>query len=284
MKPGYPAQQGFSAGWIGKPGAEFVMFDELEERKAPFEVKLTFMNFLLFSYPMCLLLLLDSKPTVSIHFGRWALQTVVGLTIWFLVCHVGLVKGLIRRGMAAILTIILPSAILAGVCQVHAWQIAEKASELVSSDCHSFLQKAELERSWQAIANFRADCMAQNGNTTGLTEYQAALVQDLLTTFSNLDLVQCAGYNVAKEAWEGHWEYLQYCEDHYKCGGWCTAAQPMQSIVSMTTQDSCSLAVGRALSSSVQLIVTQATFYSAMLFLISSILLLVSPRSMAAAY
>jgi len=270
-------------GWPSSKAGSLMLFDELDERKAPFEIKLTAMAFLLFSFPMCLLVVLDSKPSVQTLFGRWALYSVLVLVAWILVCHVFLVKGIVRRGMAAILVIVLPSAVLAGVCQVHAWQFQEKASALVSTDCSSFLQKSALNRAWEAANTFRTNCMVQDANITNLSPAQAQLVQDLMRSFNNLDLMLCPGFDEAQAQYNGAWEYLSYIENNYYCGGWCKAAAPI-FVNGVAIQDTCSLAVGRALANDISLLGTQVTFYAVILFSTAAVLLLVSPNSLAATY
>jgi len=126
-----------------------------------------------------------------------------------------------------------------------------------STDCSTFQQKWNLERSWQAARDFYADC-ATSGAATGVPAYP---IED------------CPGYteNLVSNP---DWIYLGRLEDQYACGGWCEASQQLWT--SFQVADPCSVAVAEVMRSKVQRLSTQVLVYDvAILGLASSVLIFI---------
>lgn len=244
----------------------------LEGGKMPFEAKLTFLMTILLFYPVCLLCLIHSKPSVQYWFGHWTIITAAGVVLWIVFCHISLKTGYIRRGLAAIVAIVVPAAALTGIVQVQAWQFREAAAALVSSDCDSFLGKAKVQRAWQVAYDLKTSCTLALANATGAPVEDASRV---------LDLHDCPDYPFLMQRLGKEFAFLEHMETNYHCGGWCTPARPIW--MPYPVQDSCSLAFGRALGGNISLLGIQITIYSLILLGSASLLLLLAPKSMAAA-
>mmetsp|Transcript_59538 Transcript_59538/g.128822 ORF Transcript_59538/g.128822 Transcript_59538/m.128822 type:complete len:264 (-) Transcript_59538:125-916(-) len=256
----------------GQKGVEAGRPDEEMDEKVSFEVKLTFIVAVLFFYPVSLCMILHSKMTVQYWFGHGALWAAFAVPLWILITHILIARGVLRRGLAAIVVIIMPAAFLASVCQVQAWQFTERAGALVSQDCTSFLGKAKLQRSWVAAQALKNSCTENLVNMTGADPYETAEI----ITFED-----CPGYFEGKLQFGDDWTYLQHLEKNYHCGGWCTAELPLW-VPQANTQDSCSLAVARSMGGNISLLGVQVTVYSGILLFSSSLLLLFSPKTLGA--
>jgi hypothetical protein len=271
-------QNNLVGGFKGKAGESYTVVpferDLLESAKLPFEAKLTFLTTILLFYPVCLLCLLHSKPAVRYWFGHWTIVTAAGVVLWIIFCNVALKTGYIRRGLAAIVAVVIPSATLAGVCQVQAWQFSEVSAALVSSDCSSFGEKAMVQRAWQVAFDLKVTCTLALANATGVTPQDASRV---------LDMRDCPDYPYLAKKLGSEFAFLEHLEKNYHCGGWCTPARPIWRSTVKTVQDSCSLSFGRALGGNISLLGIQITIYSLILLGSASLLLLLAPKSMAAA-
>jgi hypothetical protein len=263
---------GGGARLAGKPGVEVHRLDQLEESKVPFEVKLTFIVSVLLYYPISLCFLLNSKVSVQYWFGYWSLGTAVAVIVWVVFCLVALANGTLRRGLAAIFVIILPSAFLAGMSQVQAWQFTERAASLVTTDCETFEQKAVVQRSWDAALALKTACISSLVNATGASISEISLLTDI---------EQCPGYHEASAGHERDWAYLAHLEARNHCGGWCTPQQPIW-VHQPFVQDSCAFTVASSLSGSISVTSTQIAVYSTVLLACGCFMLLLSPKSLGA--
>lgn len=268
-------QNSLPGGFKRKTGESYTVIpfehNLLEGGKMPFESKLTFLMIILLFYPVCLLVLLHAKPAVQYWFGHGTLLAAAGVVVWIIVCHVGIKTGYIRRGMAAIFAVVVPSAALCGVCQVQAWQFRETAAALVSSDCESFPEKASVQRAWQVAFDLKISCTEALATATGSTPEDA---------FAVLELSDCPDYPYLNKRFGSQFAFIEHLEKEYHCGGWCTPQKPIW--MRYQVQDSCSLAFGRALGGNISLLGIQVTIYSLILLGSASLLLLLSPKSMAA--
>lgn len=256
----------------GKPGVEVHRLDQLEDNKVPFEVKLTFIVSVLLYYPTSLCILLNSKASVQYWFGYWSLGTAVAVIVWVVVCLVALANGTLRRGLAAIFVIIMPSAFLAGMSQVQAWQFTERAATLVTTDCETFEQKAVLQRSWDSALALKTACISSLVNVTG-----ASITETSLLT----DIEQCPGYREASIEHERDWAYLAHLEARNHCGGWCTPQRPIW-VRQPFVHDSCASTVASSLSGTISFTSNQIAVYSTVLLACGCFMLLLSPKSLGA--
>jgi hypothetical protein len=244
---------------------------EVHASKPTFEAKLTFLMSILLLYPFCLLCLIYAKPEMRYWFGHWSIATAAGVFLWIFFTHCSLKFGTIRRGLAAIFAVVIPSAALVGICQVQAWQLEAAAATLVSSDCDSFAKKATVQRAWQVAEDLRNSCKSSLESSRGLEPDEG------------FDLHTCPGYSSLESTFGLQWSFLEELEQKYHCGGWCSAATTQWVSSPSHALDSCSLAFGRAIGGNIKILSMQITIYSFVLLGSASLLLLFSPTSMAAA-
>lgn len=268
--------------WIAKPGMEVIWVDEGD--RFPFEAKVAFMTTILMWYPVYLCLSLDGQPSTRFWFGSWIGYVAYVMCTWEVLCIASLRRGLLRRSMAAILVILLPAAAFAAAGQVLDWQVAEHATRLVSQDCDSFGRKAALQQAWQAAQDFEIDCEMDALSRTSATRDVSAsdlqhTAEELLET---IRVEECPNYQNAGDVYGNDWAYLSFLEKHYHCAGWCTAQPPIWRPTLYSSRDSCSVALARVMSGSTSLLCNQITIYAFFLFACTSIILVISPKSMAA--
>lgn len=249
-----------TAAWGSAPGE---LAWKQPSHKLSFEVKFTYIVSIVLFYPLALSLLLNTKSSVRFWVGDWMLYVAAGVVAWVLLCHLALARGFLHRHLAPLVVLVLPALFLAGVCQMQAWQISGQGAALMSRDCRTFLEKADLDRAWWAARDIQTSCLR------GVVEVTGA---DAEETRLSLDVRSCAGYTEARENFEREWLYLEGVEEEYQCGGWCTPQTPLWR-PSRGVYDSCSASVGRSMSGHVGLLGSQVSAYSVALMVCSTLAL-----------
>jgi len=232
-----------------------------------FEVKLTFFVLLGLFFPITLCFLLHSKPTVQYFFGSWIGYIAVFVVMWVVVCHAAMASKVLSRRSAPVAMVILPAMLLICTSQVQKVQFGRVSAELQSVDCNSTGVPAKLDGSWQVARQFLDDC------SKSLIQMTGAPVDE---TLSILKLQQCPGYERLEAKHSRNWQYLATVETYYKCGGWCSAGKSLWTNEARP-HNSCSLAVSRALTSSVGLLASQVTVQCTVLLILASVVLLLQP-------
>lgn len=254
--------------WKGRPsGALSLAKASLFDNRVAFEVKLTLFSALAFLYPLMLVALMLSKPTMRFWCGQWLLSVIVVVPAWLLIVHLVVARGTVSRAMTPLLAILVPAAFLAFVCQVHVWWFGGQGVALQAHDCQSWRKKAELEASWQDANTLFEACVASASERRGLPLREAALV---------IRLEECTGYSAAFAAHQQDWSYLRHLEEEYRCGGWCAPAAPLWYAQPLRG-NSCSKVAARVMDDGVFLRMRQISTYSALLLLAGCLALFLSP-------
>jgi len=142
--------------------------------------------------------------------------------------------------------IILPSLILLFYGNLQYMSAFEKTTKLSVSDCGAFIEKRDLQRSWEAAHRLYMSCINDTHVATGhprdvllqrfrlpdCEEYEGALYGD--------------GYHKEAHVWE--WTYLQRLEEEEMCAGWCYQGRQLWSH-KKGARDACSKAVARVFAS-----------------------------------
>lgn len=249
--------------------------------KLPYEVKIAFFIAIVLFYPVAMMCLLQSKPTIKYWFGDTWVCTVLIVVAWFLMCQFMLLADMMPRTFVPIYMISIPTAVMTIVCQVQTWHLEGSGSALEASDCLTFPVKAQLENSWQKAHDLLQECTQQLTNITGASISETRKLQ------GHSYYYDCPKYSKALHIYRKDWEYLEHVERAYLCGGWCSPSEPLWTISTNPRskqgrlQDSCSKAVGRDMMGQMLLMGTQVTTYMAVCFFLSTIVLLVRPSWLA---
>lgn len=244
-----------------------------DDHKVSFEVKLTFVVSILFFYPVALCIQLHKKPSVKFWVGDWLSWIAFFVAVWILFCHFALVSRIMRKTQAAMLMIIFPGAVLAVTCQVQELRFRSASSALLSNDCQSFAEKAQLERAWLFANELMGNCSRALSDITG-----AGMAETRMVT----RIESCEGYAEGAGLYGKEWSYLDHMERAHRCGGWCEPSRPLWH-PSQPIQDSCASAAARVIGSSIARMGLQVTVYSGLLLLSSSVALLLAPGLLGAA-
>lgn len=231
-------------------------------------MRLIFIAFVLMLLPGFMLVCIDNKPSVRYWVGNTGYYVVGGISAWVILVYMALVKKTIRRGTAVIAALILPSLLVASVCQFQVWQLTAVSSALSSSDCESFINKASLERSWQAAYQFGNACIEDLVEVTGANAKETAKITDIN---------RCKGYAKVSQDFGKDWWYLSYVESKYKCAGWCTPNRTLWEF-DPSIRDSCSVAVAHLLGNSVKTFGVQVISYSAIMVGIVGLSVILFPK------
>mmetsp|Transcript_82998 Transcript_82998/g.231628 ORF Transcript_82998/g.231628 Transcript_82998/m.231628 type:complete len:263 (+) Transcript_82998:114-902(+) len=236
---------------------KYPMFGRRAEQfhsRVAFEVKLLFIVCLLLSHPACLLLLMYFTPTVRYWVGARFVLGIFGGFLSVILGYVLLMGSCLRRNVAAILMVVLPSFLFAAICHLQEWNFATVSSALSSSDCKTFTSKAELEYAWLAAKDFTDKCVEDLVAVTGAPASE---------TRNLFDAHSCPGYKIASKPYEWEWWYLEQVETRYRCGGWCERGPRLWG--GGVAKDSCSNAVAIVMSNNIALTSFQVTVYSAIM-------------------
>lgn len=237
-------------------------------RVIPFEVKMLFCVFVLLSYPAALCLMLYNHRSVRYWCGDWQLPFLAAVAVAVLFSYFISTLGYMRKNLAVVLMLIVPSALLAVGCELLLLSVRWTSAELNAHDCSATPSKARLQTAWLEAYDLHSACLQHLTNVTG-----ASLQQEWLVT----PLQSCQGYASRWPEFGAQWSYLQEMEEKYHCGGWCEPARPMW-YTSPLPQDSCSVAVGRALAGGVATTTKQVSTYALIVTLGVSLILLLVPK------
>lgn len=229
---------------------------------------------LLLFYPTILCLMLQWKPSVEYWFGSWMLIVACVAPLWIMLCHFALVLGRLPRRFAPALVIILPALVVVLTCTKQAWVLQDVRYTLAAQDCDTFLQKADLERSWAAARDFKVDCLATMSEERGVS----------ISELEEVEMVEnCEGYKdfASDGGYTRDWKYLKALEERYWCGGWCEPQKPLW-IPEEGTADSCSLAAARAIDGNIHTMSIQSTVYGGVILTGSTLLLTFYPGALGA--
>lgn len=253
------------------PNAKYVAA-HWEERKLPFEVKLSVLAALLLFVPMLLCIMLELKPSVSYWFGNWMLIVALALPLWVVACYILLITERLTRKNAPAWMVIIPALVLVAVVQKQAWTLAQVQVELQAQDCDTWPRKKDLDRSWEAARDFRDSCLQAMAKEQGVPPRE----------LENREFFEdCDGYDdyASSHSFKRDWEYLEALEKHYYCGGWCTPQDPLW-ISKEGVADSCSLAAYRAISGNIRRMSVQATVYGGIILTGSVLILTFYPQAL----
>mmetsp|Transcript_81015 Transcript_81015/g.188217 ORF Transcript_81015/g.188217 Transcript_81015/m.188217 type:complete len:280 (-) Transcript_81015:204-1043(-) len=212
----------------------------------------TMIGALLFSVPMWIVLTIGRNPAVA-YFQSNSFYSVLIIPVITILVHLVHVRKGVPHKAAVVTGLVLPNLILLWYGNAMYLNAVDKSDKLFSSDCNSFDNKRELQRSWEAAYALYSNCINQTAHATGHSR------QKLMDTFRIQD---CEEYNAALTAYtdsgtrayeEGHerdWTYLRSLEEEHFCAGWCYQAQQLWS--SKAHKDSCSSVVSQLYGSYVR--------------------------------
>lgn len=238
------------------------------EGRVAYEIKIIFIVGTLMFYPLLLIFMLQMHPTVEYWTGDYGMAVAVFVCAWLALCYFALVQMVIKVNVVAFF-IIIPAALLTVVSQLQSWHIKAQAPWLDSQDCTmAFERKYRLELAWQTANGLMQNCTSELVHLTGA---QSDATRLLASPES------CPGFVEGKEVYGMEWEYLEYLEQEYHCGGWCTQARPLWG-GDARKQDSCSKAVARSMAGELGTMGLQVTVYSGFLLAASSIGVILCPN------
>jgi len=259
-----PSGSDFAAAAEGFRDKEY----ELAEDYVSYEVKLVLFSVLTFLYPVMLLWLLHSKPTVRYWFGWWTLAAAIAVPVWVVLCMAANWCRVLSKGSMPLYVVVLPLLALAILFELQFWSLGGKGVVLLSKDCDASLQKENLEQAWWAIHDVYADCTQQLASITGSDVREEGFV----ARFED-----CERLVHIPDRWTKEWRYLRQLEKDQHCGGWCTAQRPIWT-PSSTAQDACSNTVAREMTTDIWRMAQQAKMYCTLLLLGICAVLLVRPH------
>jgi len=222
----------------------------------PWEAKTLYCFLVFFSVPVGALCYLAQRPSV----GYWMNKSAyIGLLValWLLFCYQMLCRKSLRYTSTMLLMTILPSTALIFVANYHLIQAEVVSTHLVTEDCFSFPEKANLQHAWEAAHTILVNCVAKRINETG-----APLEQVVDVTFVH----RCWGYEEALPSWRKEWAYLEDLEEQQQCAGWCTLDTPLWNRVSgRVYKDRCSTAAAAVMRENVYSASVQVMTYCCIL-------------------
>jgi len=205
-------------------------------------VSFTAITSILFGTCTWMLLRVGMEPALAYFhtFWYWGITVIPAAITGVHVVHT-------RRGRPTKYTIAiglaLPSVILLFYGNLSYMSALEKTTKLSVSDCGSFNEKRDLQRSWEAAYQVYMNCINETHVVTG---------QPMDSLMQRFRLPDCEEYHSVlyglghnQDSHLREWTYLQQLEEEQMCAGWCYQGQQLWS--SHTGgRDACSKAVSRA--------------------------------------
>lgn len=258
-----------------KPGLEqdFVI-EDAERTTVPFVLKITFFSWIVLFYPVLLCALLGTKPSVLYFCGYKLFFALLAVPTWLVLCHFVFSYRILRKGLAPVAYLVLPSVLIFFTCEVQVRVLSGQGAVLLSSDCETFESKAKVERAWWSAHELLVNCAEELSETTGVSMNE---------TLSLINIRECKGYAKAFYEHDAEWTYLDRLEGEYHCGGWCTMQAPIWHLRSQVV-DSCSTAAALVMAHNVNLLSWQVITYIVALTAGVSMVLMFSPSWLPTAY
>jgi len=235
-----------------------------------FEVKVFFSTMCLLSWPLSICYFMYQKPSVSYWFGNWEIILGAGIGIWLIAMYVLMAMKFLGKGTAMVALLIVPSTVLAVSCELQELQFRFISGALQSQDCSFNTAKVNIQQAWEVAYNTSLTCDKYLMKATGSSIQEVEAVR----RFEN-----CPGYYDAMGKYKKEWSYLAALEKDYQCGGWCTPGFPLWAR-STTPLDSCALAAGHAMDSSIENMGKQVSIFSLILLISVSLWQLLLPKQL----
>lgn len=162
--------------------------------------------------------------------------------------------------MAVVISLVGSSLVLVLVGNQALMNAYEYGDKFAASDCHSFTEKYEIERSWRSARDFYTDCQS-------LTWSGPYLISD------------CPDYG-SRLVENPDWRYLHELEKAYSCGGWCTPQPPLwTSQGKKAARDACGTVIGEVLETKVKYLSKQLVAYGLVVLAASVVFLILAGPS-----
>lgn len=140
--------------------------------------------------------------------------------------------------LAVVISLVVPSLILI----LYSYTLPALSAHFFSTDCQTFEDKVQLQRSWNAASAFFEKCLKATSDSS--SKYSIAHIR------ANFRIHDCEGYALQEKKYGADWVYLRHLEEHSFCNGWCAPAAPLWSFVERKT--SCSFYVGALFQTKVE--------------------------------
>mmetsp|Transcript_47732 Transcript_47732/g.147460 ORF Transcript_47732/g.147460 Transcript_47732/m.147460 type:complete len:282 (+) Transcript_47732:136-981(+) len=217
-----------------------------------FPAAFTMICALLFSVPMWIVLTIGHTTAIAYFQTNWYYVVVIIPAITCCVHYVHVRRGVPNKA-AVIVGLTLPNLVLLWHANLQYMNSVDKADKLFSSDCNTFDQKRELQRSWEAAYSLYVGCINQTSANTGHSRellMQTFRIQDCEEYNAALTGFTASGTRAYEESHQRDWTYLRSLEEEHFCSGWCYHAQQLWS--SKAHKDSCSVVVSHIYGSYVR--------------------------------
>lgn len=226
----------------------------------------TYTCFMVFLVPIWLMTHVGFEHNVRYWAGPWC-QFVCLLPFIFVIFHVKHARTRELSKHSIIWCFLIPAILLFVTGDIIESISLDKADQLSSTDCNTFLGKVQLEKAWISANEVWATCL-QDTLATRPAE-QNVTIQALKQLYR---LQDCEEYE-SKRAWfKRDWDYLRYLEEKEHCAGWCTISQPIWAYTQPT--DACSVVAADALSRKVNSICSHVVVYSILIIIVSCLALM----------
>jgi len=229
-----------------------------------------FSTICLLSWPLSICYFLYEKPSVSYWFAGWEIILGAGICIWLVAMYILMAMKFISKSTSMIVLLIVPCTVLAVSCQLQDLQFQFISAALQSQDCSFNTAKVDIQQAWEVAYNTSLSCDKYLMKATGSSIQEVESVR----RFEN-----CPGYHDAMPKYKREWAYLAALETSYQCGGWCTPGFPLWAR-STTPLDSCALAAGHAMDSSIANMGKQVSIFSLILLVCVSLWQLLLPKQL----
>lgn len=171
---------------------------------------------------------LSHTPAVAYWDSGWAnILFIVPLIIF--VVHIIHVRTEAPNKPAVVFALLVPSILLLGLGNNQYGMAVSRATKLFSTDCDTFAEKANLQRSWEAAYMLFENCLNQTSAASG---YPMQKLRD------NFRVQDCEEYGAGMKQYGKDWNYLRYLEENHHCAGWCYPGVQLWS--SSLAKDDCS--------------------------------------------
>merc|ERR1719277_2851500 len=176
---------------------------------------------------------LSHDPNVIYWVGHWC-EFALLLPALFLFAFIVHSKMGRPHKATVLLTLLLPSIALLIIGDILNSSAADKADQLRSTDCDTFGQKRQLQRSWDSAHQLYIGCLEETLALRNITMEKA------MELFRIQD---CEEYAEAYPKYKKDWDYLWFLEEKHRCAGWCSFGDRLWTY--KPTVDSCTTVVSQ---------------------------------------
>mmetsp|Transcript_112628 Transcript_112628/g.342813 ORF Transcript_112628/g.342813 Transcript_112628/m.342813 type:complete len:303 (-) Transcript_112628:47-955(-) len=220
-----------------------------------FQDKIVFILMLVLGLPAISCAAIASHPSVLYWVGRSGLVVPTAAMLWVLLSHEFLARKVVKRRLAVILVLVIPTASMMLAAHGHKVTAVGLRAKLETEDCLAFHGKARLERAWQEARQILDACVERQANLTGAPGAEVERVTSLRL---------CPGYAKGQARWAREWGYLEALEATQRCAGWCSAERPLwRTFLGEAPHDRCSLVAAEMLGGEVHRTARQVVVYCA---------------------